>query len=73
MNPLFHRAYDKYLIGITPDYIIEVSEQMMESVKEEMFRSYLKELHHSGIYIPEKFSPDKDLLAIHYECYKKEH
>ena len=71
MNPLFHRAFDKYLICVTPDYTIEVSEQMLEITKEEKFRRYLLQLHHTDIHLPNKFSPDKELLAIHYEQFRQ--
>jgi putative restriction endonuclease len=71
MNPFFHRAFDKFLICVTPDYTIEVSEQMLEITKDEKFRRYLEQLHHTEIYLPDKFSPDKNLLAIHHEQYRK--
>ena len=70
MNPLFHRAYDKYLFAVTPDGAIEVSEQMIDGVKDETFRAYLQSKQGSRIIMPEKFSPDKDLLAQHYEQYR---
>jgi len=31
MNPLFHRAFDRFLFTVTPDYKIEISQQMMDS------------------------------------------
>lgn len=71
MNPLFHRAYDKYLIAVTPDYKIIVSEQMLSSAKDESFLSYIRSIQGRNIIMPEKFSPDKDLLAKHYEQYKR--
>lgn len=69
MNPLFHRAYDKYLIAITPDYKIIISEQMLNFVEDEEFLSYLRSIQGRCISMPEKFSPDKELLASHYEIY----
>ena len=71
MNPLFHRAYDKFLLAITPDYKIVVSEQMLGSTIDENFLSYLKSIQDRSIFMPEKFSPDVDLLAKHYEQYIK--
>lgn len=71
MNPLFHRAYDKYLIAITPDCKIIISEQMLSSAKDEMFISYLRSIQGRSIILPEKFSPSVDLLAQHYEQYKR--
>lgn len=69
MNPLFHRAYDKYLIAVTPDYTILVSDKMLDAAKEEKFVSFLRSIQGRQIIMPEKFSPDKDLLATHYEQY----
>lgn len=71
MNLLFHRAYDKFMMAITPDFDIIISEQMLDATKEEKFRGYLQELNGTQIRMPEKFSPDRDLLAKHYEQYKK--
>ena len=71
MNPLFHRAYDKYLLAVTPDYTIVVSEQMLDGVKDEKFLSYLRSIQGHTIIMPEKFSPDKDLLARQYELYRE--
>jgi len=70
MNPLFHRAYDKYLLAVTPDCTIIVSDQMLSATKNETFLSYLQSLQGKTIIMPEKFSPDKELLSQHYEQYK---
>ena len=70
MNPLFHRAYDKYLMAVNPDFKIVISEQMMDGINDETFRNYLHNIHGREIKMPEKFIPDKNLLAKHYEQYK---
>ena len=70
MNPLFHRAYDKFYIAVTPDFNIIISDQMLSVTKDESFFSYLKSIQGRSIFMPEKFSPDKELLAKHYEQYK---
>lgn len=72
MNPLFHRAYDKNLLAITPDFTIVISEQMLDGIKDETFLSYLNSIQGNNIIMPEKFSPDKELLARHYEQYKRQ-
>lgn len=69
MNPLFHRAYDKLLIAVTPDFKIAISEQMIDETKDEPFRNYLLKIHGRDIIMPEKFTPDKKLLENHYERY----
>lgn len=70
MNPLFHKAFDNFLFTVTPDYTIEISEQMFETTENDSFRNYLNSINGNNIIMPEKFNPDKDLLAIHYEQYR---
>ena len=41
LNSLFHRAYDKHLMAITPDYEIIISENFMEKVEDSTFEKYL--------------------------------
>ena len=72
MNPLFHRAFDRFLFTVTPDYIIEISEQMIDCAENNSFRDYLVSINGTNIIMPEKFTPDKNLLAIHYEEYRKQ-
>ena len=72
MNILFHRAFDKYLMTVTPDYNILISEQMIDGTQEEVFRNFLQKLTGTPIRLPEKFSPDKEFLSRHYERYKNE-
>lgn len=67
INSLFHDAYDKYLVSITPDYIFKVNRNLIkydDPFVLEIFIHY----HGKRIYLPdERYKPDKDLLAIHYE------
>lgn len=69
MNPFFHEAYDKNLLGITPDLEIKISDKLLENSKEEHFFNYLNKINGRKISLPNKFFPDKDLLAEHYSCY----
>lgn len=71
MTPTFHRAYDKFLIAVSPDYEIIISELMIEKTIDEQTRRYLASLQHKKIEMPEKFAPDVELLAQHYEAYQK--
>lgn len=66
MTPLFHRAYDKHLMAITPDYEIVVSDEMIERTEKDDFKTYLHGLDGRTIILPDKFMPSKELLDIHY-------
>lgn len=67
MNPFFHKAYDKHLLGIKPDMTIVVSNELQNSSTDERFSKYLSELNGKRILLPDKFLPEIDFLAIHYE------
>lgn len=73
LNSLFHRAYDENLIGITPDYIIQISDEFfgdkVQEVSEET-RKYVLELNNRKIILPSRFLPNQDLLAKHYEEFR---
>ena len=71
LNPLFHKAYDNYLMAITPDYEICISEQMLSNIKEENTVLFLKNLNGRKIIMPEKFSPNQEFLSQHYEEYRQ--
>jgi len=69
MTPTFHRAYDKYLMAITPDFEIILSDEMISEITDNTTLSYLQSLQGRRICMPEKFSPGQDFLAQHYEEY----
>jgi len=71
MNPLFHKAYDKYLMTITPDYEICISDRMLADIKEDGTLLFLKNLSGKHIIMPEKFFPNQDFLSQHYEEYRQ--
>ncbi|QUI88952.1 HNH endonuclease [Porphyromonas gingivalis] len=71
MNPLFHKAFDNFLVTITPDMIIVISEEMITRVAKTSFQDYLRGLNGRQIMLPNKFMPRKDFLNIHYERFKK--
>ena len=51
-------------------YKQEQTRQMLASAKDEKFLSYLRGIQGQSIIMPEKFSPDRELLSKHYEQYK---
>jgi hypothetical protein len=44
---------------------------MIEGAKDEKTQCYLASLQHKKILMPEKFAPDVELLAQHYDVYLK--
>ena len=55
LNSLFHRAYDNYLLAITPDCEIIISDVFIEKVEGESFKRYLEEINGRQINMPTRF------------------
>lgn len=70
MNPFFHKAYDNFLMSITPDYTIAISEKLIDGVRDSQFRDYLTGIRGGKIILPEKFAPERDYLAKHFQLYQ---
>lgn len=70
LNPFFHKAYDKHLLAITPDYSIIVSDELLTRSAESAFKEYLMGINGQSIILPDRFFPQQDLLAMHYEKFK---
>lgn len=49
---LHHAAFDKFIIGVTPDYIIHVRKDVLDEEDGPMLLHGLKELHNSRIILP---------------------
>ena len=71
LNYLMHKAYDRKLISVSPDYKICVSDAMIESAMREDFRKYVTSINNRRILMPDRFRPSREMLALHYEEFKK--
>lgn len=69
LNSFFHKAYDKYLLSITPDFKIVISEELIGNILEESTLDYIKQFDGKEIHLPNRFVPSKDLLDIHHQKY----
>ncbi|MBR1525413.1 MAG: HNH endonuclease [Prevotella sp.] len=68
LNVLFHKAYDKNLIGITPDYEVIISDRLFaNSNNADILKECVKQYNHTHIALPDRFLPDRDLLDAHYQ------
>lgn len=72
MNSFFHKAYDKYLLGISPDLKIIVSEKLLSGSTDVSFSNYLNVINGKSILLPDRFLPQKELLEIHYDMFVKQ-
>jgi putative restriction endonuclease len=70
---LHHAAFDSNIVGIRPDYVIEVRGDVLEEEDGPMLKHGLVELNKKHIILPSpaKLSPDKALLDKRYQEFRE--
>jgi putative restriction endonuclease len=70
---LHHSAYDAFIIGVTPDYILQVREDILEEEDGPVLQHGLKGLHKTKLILPNSkhHYPSKDALAWRYSRFVK--
>lgn len=69
---IHHAAFDHNIIGITPDYVVEVREDVLEEVDGPMLKYGLQSLHGEKIQLPGSRAarPDQARLDMRYQLFK---
>lgn len=67
LSTLYDTAFDKGLIGITPDYKIVLSEHLCSYSNNIYFSLYFHQFSGKRIELPEKYLPKKEFLEFHLE------
>lgn len=70
---LHHAAFDRHILGITPDYVAVIRQDILEEIDGPMLRHGLQGLHKKKIWVPRSQSlrPDRNRLAARYEDFRK--
>jgi len=68
---IHHRALDEDLIGVSPDYVVQVHPRLRDEEDGPML-AVLKDAHQKAILVPRSVPqrPDRELLAIRFERFK---
>jgi len=69
---IHHRAYDKNVLTVKPDYSVEIQDKILHEIDGPMLRYGLQEFQGSLILLPKRIDqwPDRDALAERYSRYK---
>jgi putative restriction endonuclease len=69
---IHHAAYDANLLGISPDYLVEINRALMDEVDGPMLRHGLQEMDGRPIILPTRRSdrPSKDRLAERFDEFR---
>ena len=66
---IHHAAYDRNLMGITPDYEVRIDAALLDEIDGPMLRYGLQDMHGQTLELPERFRdrPSKDGLALRWQ------
>ncbi len=66
---IHHAAYDENILGISPDYVVHINDEVLAEVDGPMLRYGLQEMDRRALWVPSKaqLRPDKDRLAYRFE------
>lgn len=69
---IHHAVFDQNIIGITPDYKIEVRQDILEEIDGPMLKYGIQQMHGNKIIVPRSTSlqPDKIYLEERYQIFK---
>lgn len=70
---LHHAAFDSFMLGVTPDYIIQVRNDILEEEDGPVLQHGLKGLNNSSLILPTSQTqwPSKDALAWRYDRFTR--
>ncbi len=73
LRKLRHSAYDAFIIGVTPDYIIQVRADILEEEDGPVLQHGLKGLHKSKLILPSSKShyPSREALDWRYSRFTR--
>ena len=69
---LHHAAFDRFIIGVSPDYLIHIRRDVLEEDDGPMLQHGLKELHSMKLALPvrQEHWPDQEALEWRFERFK---
>ena len=74
LSCLHHRAYDRNLIGIDPDYVVHVGDSLLSTSDGPLLENGLKGFHGAHLHLPkhDEDRPNRDYLARRFEQFSGE-
>jgi len=70
---LHHAAFDRHILGIRPDLVIQIRRDILEEVDGPMLRHGLQQMHGSRLHVPrqEELRPRREFLEERYALFRK--
>ncbi|GAB2530047.1 HNH endonuclease [Paramicrobacterium agarici] len=61
---MHHAAYDRNLMGISPDYVVHINDDLLREVDGPMLKHGLQEMHGTQLHLPERRRDHPDLSRL---------
>jgi putative restriction endonuclease len=70
---IHHAAYDRQLLGISPDYVVAINHELMEEIDGPMLRHGLQEMNGRPLELPGRRVdwPDRDRLSVRFDAFRE--
>jgi putative restriction endonuclease len=70
---LHHAAFDAHIVGVTPDYRVEVRVDVLEEIDGPMLKHGLQEFHRARLLVPrsDALKPDLGFLEARYALFRQ--
>ncbi|MCU1692026.1 MAG: hypothetical protein JWM64_1117 [Frankiales bacterium] len=70
---IHHAAYDREILGVRPDYTVQLREDLLAEVDGPMLKHGLQEMHGQRLHLPDRVldRPDRDALAARWESFNR--
>jgi putative restriction endonuclease len=72
MCAIHHKAFDNNILGVTPDYSVEIREDILREIDGPMLRYGIQGFQGKNIFIPRRTGewPDRDALKVRYNKFR---
>lgn len=69
---IHHAAYDENILGISPDYVVHINDDVLTEVDGPMLKYGLQQMDRRRLWVPRRAAqqPDKDRLAQRFEAFR---
>lgn len=68
---IHHAAYDENILGISPDYVVHINEDVLAEVDGPMLKYGLQQMDRRALWVPRRtaLKPDRDRLAERFNAF----
>ena len=70
---IHHAAFDRHMVGVSPDYVIQVQQAVLAEEDGPMLKHGIQQLHGQRLFLPRQpmLRPDRDRLAQRYDVFRR--